>query len=238
MVFQDFALFPHLNVEANIAFGLKKKDKDKVFEMLKKVKLEGLERRYPHELSGGQQQRVALARSLAVEPKVLLLDEPFSNLDPSLKQDMTWELKEWLKSLTVLMVTHDAKDALAVADKLVLMRKGSVVQYGRPYDLYRNPVNLYCASYFGTINVFDAQQLFDFFRLEFQQGLYMVRAEDFHAELVESGCLLLSQIYQGGKWLACMDLEGKKIFSYLPKEYEVNRSFFRLIPKNITALKP
>ncbi len=236
LVFQDFALFPHLTVEQNVGFGLKQSDKYKVASYLDRVKLSDLAKRYPHELSGGQQQRVALARALAVEPKVLLLDEPFSNLDPSLKQEMTWELKNWLKDLTVVMVTHDAKDALSVADKLVLMRKGSVVQAGTPSELYLNPVDAYTADFFGVANFFEAQELQRFFGEHRKNGLYMVRAEDWHVAPSSAGWQLWSKSYQGGRWLACFGLEEKKIFVYLPEEFDFNTYFYQLTYVKIRAL--
>lgn len=136
MVFQDYALFPHMTVEQNIKFGLKFKDKEKkdrrLYEVLKLVNLEGFEKRYPYELSGGQQQRVALARSLAPRPKLLLLDEPFSNLDAELQIKIRGELKRIIKEtgITSIFVTHDKEDSKSIADKIVILKAGEIIQIG------------------------------------------------------------------------------------------------------------
>lgn len=136
MVFQDYALFPHMTVAENIMFGLKKiskSEKDKrVKEMLDLVNLEGYERRYPHELSGGQQQRVAIARAVAPSPSVLLLDEPFSNLDAHLQNKIRSELKEIINrmGITSIFVTHDKEDAKSLADKVVILKDGEIIKYG------------------------------------------------------------------------------------------------------------
>lgn len=128
MLFQDYALFPHLTVEKNIQFGLKKK-LEKVKEMLKLIEMEGFEKRYPHELSGGQQQRVALARSLAPSPNLILLDEPFSNLDNELKENIRKQLKQIIKksNTTAIFVTHDIEDA-SIADKILYLEKGKIIK--------------------------------------------------------------------------------------------------------------
>jgi len=122
-VFQDYALFPFMTVSQNIAFGMKVKDKRKLESLFSLVQLEGLEKRYPHELSGGQQQRTALARALAGEPNLLLMDEPFSNLDSALVMDLREDLKTIIKSqrMTTLLVTHDPKDASALADRTLML---------------------------------------------------------------------------------------------------------------------
>lgn len=136
MVFQDYALFPHMTVAENIMFGLKKvskSEKDKrVKKMLDLVNLEGYERRYPHELSGGQQQRVAIARAVAPSPSVLLLDEPFSNLDAHLRKKIRRELKEIINKMgiTSIFVTHDKEDAKSLADKVVILKDGEIINYG------------------------------------------------------------------------------------------------------------
>lgn len=163
IVFQDHLLFPHMTVEKNIDFGLKmiKKDRkyreQKVKEMLKLVKLEGFEKKDPSELSGGQKQRVAIARALAVEPKVLLLDEPFSNLDTGLKESMramVSEIQSKLKITTVL-VTHDKEDAMMMSDRIAIMMDGELIQVGTPMELYERPNSPQIASFFGDASYMD-----------------------------------------------------------------------------------
>jgi iron(III) transport system ATP-binding protein len=156
MVFQDFALFPHLNVSANVAFGLPKgADKRKrVDELLTLVGLRGLEARLPHELSGGQQQRVALARALAPEPALILLDEPFSNLDPSIRARVREEVKQLIHSIgiTAVFVTHDQEEALSVAEDVAVMMEGRVVQSGTPTEIYTRPASKAVGGFVGNAN--------------------------------------------------------------------------------------
>lgn len=160
IVFQDYLLFPHLRVFENVEFGLKmaKVDKvkrqEKVKDMLRLVEMEGYEEKYPHELSGGQKQRVALARALAVEPKVLLLDEPFSNLDTRLRESMRDFILEIQKKLniTTILVTHDKEEALMMSDRIALMLNGTIKQYGSPIELYERPVDEEVANFFGRRN--------------------------------------------------------------------------------------
>jgi iron(III) transport system ATP-binding protein len=156
MVFQDYALFPHMSVAANVSYGLVKGDRDRkdpkrVAEVLELVGMSGTEKRLPHELSGGQQQRVALARALAPRPAVILLDEPFSNLDASLRQRVRRELKEILREAraTALFVTHDQEEALSLSDLVAVMREGRVVQVATPPDLYRVPSDPWVAGFLG-----------------------------------------------------------------------------------------
>ena len=155
MVFQDFALFPHLNVSKNIGFGLghlKSPEKDsRILEMLGLVDLESVSERFPHELSGGQQQRVALARALAPSPKILLLDEPFSNLDAELRTQLAAEVRTLLKQnkVTTLLVTHDQDEAFAMADKIALLNSGKIVQTDTPYEIYHKPGSLFAADFIG-----------------------------------------------------------------------------------------
>ncbi len=156
LVFQDFALFPHLDTAANVAFGLPK-DADKparVRELLSLVGLSGLERRMPHELSGGQQQRVALARALAYEPELLLLDEPFSNLDPSIRSRVRSEVKRLVESIgvTAIFVTHDQEEALSLAEQVGVMMEGSIQQIGTPEEVYTRPANRLVGEFVGGAN--------------------------------------------------------------------------------------
>ena len=164
MVFQDYALFPHLTVVENAAFGLpaarrgvrrRRGGDHRVSEVLALVGLADLGERYPHELSGGQQQRVALARALAPNPQIVLLDEPFSAIDPLQRGAMREELARILDAAgtTVLLVTHDQEEALALADRVALMRDGTVVQVDAPERLYHQPVDRWAAEFIGTANV-------------------------------------------------------------------------------------
>ncbi|WP_313739907.1 ABC transporter ATP-binding protein [Pseudomonas sp.] len=153
MVFQDYALFPHLTVAQNIAFGIGKHPRQAavVEEMLELVKLRGLGGRYPHELSGGQQQRVALARALAPEPQLLLLDEPFSNLDVELRRRLSHEVRDILKSrgTSAILVTHDQEEAFAVSDQVGVFKEGRLEQWDTPYNLYHEPQTPFVASFVG-----------------------------------------------------------------------------------------
>jgi iron(III) transport system ATP-binding protein len=156
MVFQDYALFPHLTVAENVGFGLRRRARSaRVAELLGIVGLDGLGRRYPHELSGGQQQRVALARALAPSPELVLLDEPWSNVDPFLRETLRAEVSEIIRPLgvTVLLVTHDREEAFSVADRIALMRDGAVVQEGTSEDIYFSPVSRWAAEFVGAANV-------------------------------------------------------------------------------------
>lgn len=168
-VFQHYALFRHMTVFENVAFGLRVKPKalrpaenqirEKVFELLKLVQLEWVASRYPSQLSGGQRQRIALARALAIEPKVLLLDEPFGSLDAQVRK----ELRQWLRRfhddlhITTLFVTHDQEEALEVADKIVVMNKGKIEQVGTPEEVYHNPASVFVLNFLGNVNIFHAR---------------------------------------------------------------------------------
>lgn len=155
IVFQDYALFPHLTVYENVAFGLYKQPKDsiiaKVKELLDLTGLTGMEKKYPHELSGGQRQRVALARSLAPSPSVMLLDEPFSNLDAELRESLRNEAKEILKAsgTTVILVTHDQEEAFSLSDRVGLLNQGKLEQVGTPFEIYHDPVTRFVADFVG-----------------------------------------------------------------------------------------
>lgn len=155
MVFQDYALFPHLNIADNVGFGLKDMSKverrHKVLELLDLVHLKDLADSYPHELSGGQQQRVALARALAPEPTLILLDEPFSNLDADLRRRLSLDVRDILKTLGIsaILVTHDQQEAFAMCDQVAVLRDGRLLQWDVPYNLYHEPANRFVASFVG-----------------------------------------------------------------------------------------
>jgi sulfate transport system ATP-binding protein len=168
-VFQHYALFRHMTVFENVAFGLRMKSRaqrpseiqiqTRVHDLLKLVQLDWLANQYPSKLSGGQRQRVALARALAVEPKVLLLDEPFGALDTKVRK----ELRRWLRRLhdelqiTSIFVTHDQEEAFEVADRVVLMNAGTVEQVGTPQEVWKNPANSFVYEFLGNVNVFNAR---------------------------------------------------------------------------------
>jgi iron(III) transport system ATP-binding protein len=155
MVFQDYALFPHLSVARNVAFGLTKRSQreadKRAAEMLELVGLTSVAGAFPHELSGGQQQRVALARALAPQPKLMLLDEPFSNLDVELRERLSLEVRGILKATntTTMLVTHDQHEAFALADEIGIMHAGSVEQWDSPYDMYHQPRTRFVADFVG-----------------------------------------------------------------------------------------
>ncbi|WP_297073844.1 ABC transporter ATP-binding protein [Thermococcus sp.] len=193
LVFQNYALWPHMTVFDNVAYGLKLKKlpkeeiKRKVEWALELVKLKGFENRYPTQLSGGQQQRVAIARALVVEPKVLLLDEPLSNLDAKLRLEMRSEIRRIQRELgiTVIYVTHDQEEAMAISDRIAVMNVGTVEQVGTPRDIYERPRTEFVASFMGKTNVIPAKVVerngdrvtveFESFRLD---GLYYTEKND------------------------------------------------------------
>lgn len=155
MVFQDYALFPHMTVSQNVGFGLHKTGttlkQKKISTLLDLVNLGDLAHRYPHELSGGQQQRVALARALAPEPSLILLDEPFSNLDTELRKRLSLDIRDILKSqnISAILVTHDQNEAFAMCDQIGVIDNGAIQQWDSPYNLYHEPANRFVASFIG-----------------------------------------------------------------------------------------
>lgn len=194
-VFQHYALFKHMTVFDNVAFGLtvrprgsrpsRQAIRDKVTELLRLVQLEGLATRYPAQLSGGQRQRIALARALAVEPQVLLLDEPFGALDAQVRA----ELRRWLRRLhdeihvTSVFVTHDQEEALEVADRIVVMNKGKIEQAGTPDDVYEHPANPFVLNFLGNVNLFHGRlQHGTFQREQPDNAVSYVRSHDIEIE--------------------------------------------------------
>ena len=167
MVFQSYALFPNMTVHGNIAFGLEvaRRSRSEIDEavkrMLKLVQLEEIEHRYPHQLSGGQQQRIALARALAPEPTILLLDEPLSALDAMVRVNLRGEIRRIQSefAITTVYVTHDQEEALSISDRVAVMRDGDIEQVGTPEEIYRNPKTRFLAAFIGTANQFIGQAL-------------------------------------------------------------------------------
>ncbi len=160
IVFQNYALFPHLTAAENVAFGLQMRREApttiarRVGEILERVQLRGLERRYPHQLSGGQQQRVALARALVINPAVLLLDEPLANLDAKLREEMRFYIRHLQREfgITTIYVTHDQAEAMVLADRIAVLRDGALQQVGPPEVIYRRPANAWVAEFIGLTN--------------------------------------------------------------------------------------
>lgn len=163
VLFQNYALFPHMTVAGNISFGLEMRSKDRrrnralVDEALDMVQLTRFAGRYPHELSGGQQQRVALARALAIEPQILLLDEPFAALDRKLREEMQIQIKELQQriGITTVMVTHDQEEALTMSDRIAVMNNGRIEQYATPGEIYDRPATRFVAQFIGSSNFFE-----------------------------------------------------------------------------------
>ena len=195
MVFQDYALFPHLTVIANIVFGLhymsRTERSERAAEMLEIVGLKDVATNYPHELSGGQQQRVALARALAPKPDLLLLDEPFSNLDVNLRERLSLEVREILKSqgTTAILVTHDQNEAFAIADEIGVMQHGEIMQWDSAYNLYHRPASRFVANFVGQ-GVFLSGKTLDSNHVEIELGVLEVDISHQHTsdKLFTKGC--------------------------------------------------
>ena len=231
-VFQHYALFKHLTVRKNIAFGLeirkapKKKIQGKVEQLLELVQLSGLGDRYPSQLSGGQRQRVALARALAVEPNVLLLDEPFGALDAKVRKD----LRAWLRRLhdevhvTTVFVTHDQEEAMEVSDEIVVMNKGKVEQVGTPAQIYDHPASAFVMSFIGPVNVLPSSaKIFQSSGFESTNPETFLRPQDIIIETVGNGTTaqaIVSRIIHLG-WEIQVELtldDGQTMTAHLTRE--------------------
>ncbi|EAS43368.1 ABC transporter ATP-binding protein [Photobacterium profundum] len=219
MIFQDYALFPHLTVAENIAFGLKNWDKTRILakiqEMLELVHLTKLDDRYPHQLSGGQQQRVAIARALACEPDLILLDEPFSNIDTQVRHGLIKEIRRIFKAqgVTAIFVTHSREEAFAFADRLAVMNNGIIEQFGTATDLYYRPSSRFVAEFLGTGSYLPAtvkndKHLFTpFGDIEFSSELtyrqddnveWLLRPQNLHVQpQVDGGGVIVEQQFMG-----------------------------------------
>jgi iron(III) transport system ATP-binding protein len=194
MVFQDYALFPHLTVARNVAFGLPAQGRDaRVAELTALVGLGGLHDKYPHELSGGQQQRVALARALAPGPELLLLDEPFSNLDTELRERLSLELRDIIKATgtTAVLVTHDQHEAFSIADEIGVLHGGRIQQWDTPYNLYHRPANRFVADFVGQ-GVFLPAKVLNDRQVEIELGILegdIPKACNLGCEACGKGCI-------------------------------------------------
>ncbi len=212
-VFQDHALFPHLTVEKNVGFGLRKMSKGeksaRVKDVIRMVGLSGYEARLPAELSGGQQQRVALARAIAPSPRILLLDEPFANLDSVLRESMRDEMRELIRKegITAILVTHDQEEALGFADRIAVMRSGRIDQVGSPEHVYNTPRSLFVAQFLGRTNLLMCEangRTADTSLGEIQlnrdaegQVLVSLRPEHIRLEGAQDGALIFSKDFKG-----------------------------------------
>lgn len=231
-VFQHYALFKHLTVRKNIAFGLEirqvppKRIKARVEELLELVQLKGLGERYPSQLSGGQRQRVALARALAVEPKVLLLDEPFGALDAKVRKD----LRDWLRRLhdevhvTTVFVTHDQEEAMEVADEIVIMNKGRVEQIGKPSEIYDHPATPFVMSFIGPVNILPStSRIFQDNGFDSTEPSIFLRPHDIVIQTTPNGTTVPARvsrlIHLGWEIQAELILDdGQVLKAYLPRE--------------------
>ena len=262
-IFQRYALFPHLNVYDNIAFGLRineMKEKDinkKVNEMLELVNLKGFQKRNIASLSGGQQQRVAIARALAVEPRVLLLDEPLGALDLKLRKDMQVELKNIQKrmGITFIYVTHDQQEALSMSDTVVVMNDGRIQQIGSPIDIYNEPKNAFVADFIGESNILDGVMLDDF-KAKFSGAVFqcldkgfrvnesvdiVVRPEDVDVVPVEEGTIngvITSNTFKGVHFEMIVDIDNFKWMIQTTEYYPVGTKIgIQIEPDAIHVMK-
>lgn len=242
MVFQDYALFPHLDVASNIGFGLhrltKAERERRIDELLQVVHLVSVSGKYPHELSGGQQQRVALARALAPRPELLLLDEPFSNLDVSLRERLSMEVREIIKNqgITAILVTHDQAEAFAIADEIGVMHQGEIQQWDTAFNLYHRPVNRFVANFIGQ-GVFLPGKVINAQQVEIELGILqgevpqhctdgcmvdvLLRPDDIvHADSSSLQATVVYKAFRGAEILYTLRLaSGAKVLSLVPSHH-------------------
>jgi iron(III) transport system ATP-binding protein len=249
VVFQDYALFPHLSVAGNIGFGLRRLDRAekraRVEELLELVGLSSQAHKYPHELSGGQQQRVALARALAPRPGLLLLDEPFSNLDVDLRERLALEVRDILKELdtTAVLVTHDQHEAFAIADRIGVMHQGMIVQWDNAYNLYHRPANRFVADFIGqgvftpgTVDLANQQVKIELGALPLWQGVnvcavgerdartvdVLLRADDvIHDDASPLRAEVMRKAFRGAEFLYTLKLpSGQTLLALVPSHHD------------------
>jgi iron(III) transport system ATP-binding protein len=260
MVFQDYALFPHLSVAGNIAFGLhaaSAEDREaRVQEMAKLVGLGAALDKYPHEISGGQQQRVALARALAPRPELLLLDEPFSNLDVDLRERLSLEVREIIKAsgATAVLVTHDQQEAFAMADEIGILHEGRIQQWDNPYNLYHRPANRFVADFVGQ-GVFLPARAVNGKQLEIELGILqgdgpgggalevLLRPDDVvHDDAAPTQAEVVHKAFRGAEILYTLRLaSGRKVLALVPSHHNHalgEKIGIRLDVDHVVAFRP
>jgi iron(III) transport system ATP-binding protein len=259
MVFQDYALFPHLTVEQNIAFGLsalpRGEREARLREMAALVRLSGLLGQFPHELSGGQQQRVALARALAPRPELLLLDEPFSNLDVDLRERLSPEVRDIIKAsgATAVLVTHDQHEAFAMADEIGVMHEGRIQQWDSAYNLYHRPANRFVADFVGQ-GVFLPARRHGARQVEIELGLVdgdiplgateiLLRPDDVvHDDASGLKAEVMHKAFRGAEILYTLRLDsGRKVLALVPSHHNHalgERIGIRLDVDHVVAFQP
>ena len=260
MVFQDYALFPHLSVAGNIAFGLHAMAHGERAARVRKLgELVGLTAalaKYPHEISGGQQQRVALARALAPSPELLLLDEPFSNLDIDLRERLSLEVREIIKAsgATAVLVTHDQQEAFAMADEIGILHEGHIQQWDAPYNLYHRPANRFVADFVGQ-GVFLPAKALSTGRLEIELGVLesdargkedlevLLRPDDVvHDDAAPTRAEVLHKAFRGAEILYTLRLEsGRKVLALVPSHHNHalgEKIGIRLDVDHVVAFRP
>ena len=261
MVFQDYALFPHLRIADNIAFGLhtwpERERSARLEELAELVGLTPVLRKYPHEISGGQQQRVALARALAPRPELLLLDEPFSNLDVELRERLSLEVRDIIRAsgATAILVTHDQHEAFAVADEIGVMQDGRIQQWDTAYNLYHRPANRFVADFVGQ-GVFLPARALDSHQLEIELGVLkgeaphggrtvevLLRPDDVvHDDAAPTRAEVLHKAFRGAEILYTLRLEsGRKVLALVPSHHNHalgERIGIRLDVDHVVAFQP
>jgi iron(III) transport system ATP-binding protein len=262
MVFQDYALFPHLRIADNITFGLKaspeRERASRLAELAELVRLAGVLHKYPHEVSGGQQQRVALARALAPRPELLLLDEPFSNLDVELRERLSPEVRDIIRAsgATAILVTHDQHEAFAMADEIGILQGGRIQQWDTPYNLYHRPANRFVADFVGQ-GVFLPARAVNAHELEIELGLLksdavpqrggavevLLRPDDVvHDDAAPTQAEVLHKAFRGADILYTLKLaSGRKVLALVPSHHDHalgERIGIRLDVDHVVAFQP
>src|SRR5688572_7638095 len=260
MVFQDYALFPHLSVAGNIAFGLHAAGAEervaRVQELAKLVGLAAALEKFPHEISGGQQQRVALARALAPRPELLLLDEPFSNLDVDLRERLSHEVREIIKAsgATAVLVTHDQQEAFAMADEIGILHEGRIQQWDNPYNLYHRPTNRFVADFVGQ-GVFLPAKALNGRQLQIELGVLqgdsqglqnlevLLRPDDVvHDDAAPTQAEVVHKAFRGAEILYTLRLaSGQKVLALVPSHHNHalgEKIGIRLDVDHVVAFRP